>query len=196
MKKTSICLSVLTLFLLLTTQAKAQYAKGDISLNAGISFGVIGYGGYYGSSFRGFFPVTANVEYSIDENFAVGGFVGYYGRSYKSYNNNRDYRNRFSATSLGGRFTFHATNILNEVLDSDIDESKWDLYATAIAGLAVRRWNYGYNYNGLEPYDNEIRLILGPVLGVRYFAKPNLGVYFEGGRGVYGIATLGITGKF
>lgn len=42
--------------------AYAQYQKGDIKVNAGISFGLIGYGyGLYGSS-TGFLPLSVNAD--------------------------------------------------------------------------------------------------------------------------------------
>ena len=58
---------------------RLAYEKGDFSLNAGMSFGLIGYGyGLYGSSSFAV-PLVANVDIGISEYFSVGGFVGYLG---------------------------------------------------------------------------------------------------------------------
>src|SRR5688572_18211745 len=98
------------------SQVSAQYEKGDIALNAGFTFGLIGYGyGYYGSG-SGFLPISANLEYSINDKFAVGPYVGFFSRSYGG----GDFK--FTAMSFGGRGTFHASPFLNENLDMNISE--------------------------------------------------------------------------
>ena len=168
--------------------ATAQYEKGDLAVNAGISFGLIGYGyGYYGSG-SGFLPVSFSGEYSVNERFAVGAYVGYFGRSY----NSGDFR--FTALSFGARGTFHASPFLREKLDWNISE-KLDVYGSVLLGVETLSWKYrDENISGY--YDNNSRVILGPVLGIRYFFSPNFAAYFEGGRGAFGVGTLGITAKF
>ncbi len=129
------------LMIFFAQSAKAQYQKGDILINPGLSLGVIGYN-YYGSGYSGFLPLTINAEYSINDKFSLGGYAGYYSRRYKSI----DYR--FTSLSFGARGTFHASGVLNEVLDLNINEEKLDLYGSLILGVYTSSWNYGDNSVG------------------------------------------------
>lgn len=169
-------------------ESSAQYEKGDLAVNAGISFGLIGYGyGYYGSG-SGFLPISVSGEYSINERFAVGAYVGFFSRSYSSG------EFRFTALSFGGRGTFHASSFLRDNLDWNVSE-KLDIYGSVLLGVETLSWKYrDENINGY--YSNNSRMIFGPVVGVRYFFSPNFAGYFEGGRGAFGLGTLGITAKF
>ncbi|QHT66629.1 hypothetical protein GXP67_08155 [Rhodocytophaga rosea] len=200
MKNKLVLIAALFIAYFTAQPAKAQlYDTGDITVNAGLSLGVIGYGGYgfYSGNFSGFFPLTANVEYSINDQFAVGGYAAFYSRGYK-YGNG--YKDGFRAFAFGGRGTFHATPLLNDALDLNLDENKLDLYASVIAGLQISSWYYDndyWNQPGFNmPNNNRVRPVLGPVLGVRYMFNPGFGVYFEGGRGALGWATFGASFKF
>lgn len=169
--------------------AVAQYEKGDIAVNAGISFGLIGYGyGYYGGA-SGFLPVSVNLEYSVNDAFAIGPYVGMYSRSYGA----GDYK--FRALSFGARGTFHASNFLNENLSMSINTEKVDIYAALILGIETYSWKYA-DYIADGYYSNGSRMIFGPVLGIRYQFNPAFGAFFEGGRGAFGYGTLGITARF
>ncbi|WP_040398341.1 hypothetical protein, partial [Cesiribacter andamanensis] len=161
-------LTTLTLFcaiLMMAYGANAQYNRGDLTFNAGFSFGLIGYGWGYGSHSGGFVPLTANLEYSLDDRFAIGPYVGYFSRSYKS----ASYTDRFSVVSFGARGTFHATPQINEWFDSSIDESKIDIYGTLLLGYEIYSWNYDDAWGNDYIYNHSSgRFILGPVLGIRY----------------------------
>ena len=187
---------ILTLLAILlgsfTSGAYAQFEKGDLLVNAGISVGTWGYGyGLYGGS-SGFLPLTANVEYSIDDKFAVGPYAGIYTRSYEYL----AYKDRFTAISFGGRGTLHASSLLNEHLDMGINESKLDIYATLIIGFEVLNWSYDDAYDGDPYYNNSVDFDFGPVLGVRYNFNPKIGAFFEAGRGSFGLGTLGVSARF
>ncbi len=187
---------IIFFFALLTaafsTGAYAQYQKGDILINAGISAGTFGYGyGLYGSS-SGFLPLTVNAEYSLNELFAVGPYAGIYTRSYKY----AGYKDRFTALSFGGRGTVHASNLLNEHLELSIDPEKLDFYATVIMGFESRSWNFDAAYEGNPYYANEVYFDFGTIVGVRYNFNPKYSAFFELGRGTFGIGTLGVSGKF
>ncbi len=191
MKKFTVCMLVLGMCCL-GTAANAQYTRGDLTASAGFSFGLIGYGFGYGSSTFGFPALSASVEYSLDDRFAVGPYLGYFSRTYRS----GTYKHGFSVINFGARGTFHATSSLNEWLDLSIDESRWDIYGTVLLGYEVYSWNYDSAFDD-DLYDNSTgRLIFGPVVGARYFFNPNLGVYFEAGRGTFGVGSLGISAKF
>lgn len=190
MKRIALLTLVVGLFMT-TLSANAQYSKGDLTANAGLSFGLIGYGFGYGSSTLGFPPLILNVEYSIDDRFAVGPYLGYFSRTYRS----GSYRDRFSAFSFGGRGTFHASSSLNDWFDWNIDESKWDLYASAVLGFQVYSWNYDDAYTFTHS-NSSGGFVLGPIVGARYFVNPNFGVFAETGRGALGAFTLGASMKF
>ena len=166
----------------------SSFREGELSINPGISLGLIGYGfGYYGSaSFT--IPVTVNVSYGITDMFSVGGYAGYMGRSYGV----TGFESRLTVLSFGAQGAFHASAFLNENLDLNINEEKVDLYAKVILGLEPRFWT---NEDGTTSpyYDNRVRGRFGPVLGARYLFKPNLGVYAEGGRGTFGYLTVGLS---
>jgi hypothetical protein len=76
-----------------------------------------------------------------------------------------------------------------------MDEEKLDLYATLLLGFETYSWDYG-DYNGSLVNDDNGRLIIGPVVGVRYFFNPKFGAFFEAGRGAFGYGTLGVSAKF
>lgn len=187
-----LCGAMLTAF-----SANAQYSKGDLNLNAGFAFGLLGYS--YQGNHSGFLPLTANLEYSLDDRFAVGPYLGYFSRTYK-YNNgwgNDHYSDRLSVLSFGVRGTLHATSIVNDLLDTSINEEKFDLYGSLLLGYEVYSWNYDDAWGEFEPTNQKAgRAIFGPVLGVRYHFNPKIGAYFEGGRGTFGVGTLGVTFKF
>lgn len=176
--------------------AQAQYQKGDMLFNAGFSMGLLGYGFGYGNA-SGFPALTANLEYSLDDRFAVGPYLGYFGRRY-DYNYNwgfgsGNYEHRLSVIAFGARGTFHATSSLNEWFNWNIDESKFDLYAAALLGYEVHSWNYDDDLDDYNPSHNSGRVILGPVVGARYNFNPQIGAFFETGRGTFGLATLGVS---
>jgi hypothetical protein len=198
MKKFITSLCALVVACLFSFSAQAQYAKGDITANAGISLGVFGYGAYgaFGSNFSGFLPLSVAVEYSITDDFALGGYAGYYSRSYKYTVGGDTYRNRWSTYSFGVRGSYHATPLLNDLLDTNIDEEKWDIYGTVLLGYDAYSYTWGdsqfrgdYNYGSGD-------IDFGTVLGTRYFFNPKFGAFAELGRGTFGVLTLGVTGKF
>ena len=176
--------------LLFSSPATAQVfeGKGDISLNAGISLGVIGYGyGFYGpASFA--VPLTVNLEYGVHELFSVGPYLGYFRRSYGDFYS-------FSSLAFGAQGVFHASPFLNENLDMGINEEKVDFYAKVILGYQVYSWRYKGESLNDGYYSGSGSAIFSPVLGARYMFKPNFGGFVEAGRGAFGVLTLGLSLK-
>jgi len=174
---------------------RLAYEKGDLSLNAGISFGLIGYGyGYYGN--RSFpIPLTVNANYGFGEYISAGAFLGYMRVSYSDNSFNSNYSLTFNNFSFGAQATFHASTFLKEEFDFAIDDSKIDYYGKLILGIETYSWNYDGPVFDNYYDDNGADVIFGPVLGVRYMFAPNFGAYVEGGRGTYGWVTLGASLK-
>ncbi|MFW5759508.1 MAG: hypothetical protein ACOCXH_00845 [Cyclobacteriaceae bacterium] len=157
------------------------YQKGDLILNAGFSFG---YFGEYGLGGRqlGIIPTTASLEYGITNHFSIGGYVGY-----ASWRNTSGYNYNIQFISLGGRVSFHYLPLLSQMFDNDFDEEHLDFYISLLSGLELQRARENIA-------ENNNRIILGPVLGFKYlFNNKRSGIFFEGGRGNFGFATLGLS---
>lgn len=163
-----------------------SYKKGDNLVNAGFGLGYYGYGIGIGRS-SSIPALTANLELGIHEYFGVGPHVGLVSWNY----NSTGFDGGFSILTVGGRGSFHYTELLNELLDGDMNVEKLDLYVTLIIGLEFER----YSGDLRTAYGNGINVFFGPVLGARYYFGKSFGVYVEGGRGSLSILNLGITVK-
>lgn len=179
------------------TSRKLAYQEGDVSINAGISLGLIGYGWGYGWNHSFSLPLTVNVDIGVHEYFSAGGYVGYMGRSYTgSTYGGYKFKHTFRSYSFGAQGTFHASTFLNEEFDFAIDDKKVDYYVRLLLGYETYSWKWddGYNFGSINS-ESSGRMIFGPVLGVRYMFSPNIGGYVEGGRGAFGWLTLGASFK-
>ncbi len=163
-----------------------SYEKGDNLFNAGFGLGYYNYG--LGSGRTSSIPaLEANLELGIHEYFGVGPYAGF-----ASWNYNQGVSDRgYSILTVGGRGSFHYSKLLEELLDSDMNVEKLDLYVTLILGLEFR--NYSGDWN--DSRNNSVGVFIGPILGARYYFSNNFGVYAEGGRGSLGFLKLGITLK-
>lgn len=121
----------------------AAFQNGDISLNAGFSLGLIGYGwGHSGWNHSFTLPLTANLDLGVHEYFSVGAYIGYMGRSYsgKYYHYEgfdrvqKEFKHTFRNYSFGVHGAFHASGFLNEEFDLGINEKKVDLYGKILLG--------------------------------------------------------------
>lgn len=184
MKKLLFCAFAFSL--LMGVSANAQFAKGDILINPGISFLGYGYGFGYAGGYSGLPALSASVEYSITDQIGVGGYVGYQSRKY-SFSDIR-----WTSIGFGARGVYHASELLNDALNSDINAEKLDIYAGLSLGYQTYSWSSDIgNLSGLSSG----AVVFGGILGVRYMFKPGIGVYGELGRGAFGAITLGATFK-
>jgi hypothetical protein len=172
------------------TNLDLSYNKGDVLAQAGISLGYYGYG--YSGSRTGFtLPITASLEYGISDKISAGPYAGFARWSYKYY----DYKYSWTFISLGARGSFHYTQFFNEIFDTDLDESKYDLYVTVIAGIEIRNFSSSDDFF-TDYYDNDVTGVFGPMLGFRYYFNPSFSAFFEGGRGAFGYGNFGVSMKF
>jgi hypothetical protein len=191
---------ILLCSLLFTGSAFAQggaYQKGDKLFNAGVSFGAYNHK-IDGSRSTGFIPVSASLEFGVHESISVGPYIGYgswaYSSSYWGYN----FTTKASALALGGRASYHYLPFLNEELGLNLNEAKFDFYATGLLGIEFRNASV-YSGDGSGSSSSSIsstHFVPGVVLGFKYLFTDKVGAYLETGRGALGYGTLGITAKF
>ncbi|MCF8331567.1 MAG: hypothetical protein K9H84_03860 [Bacteroidales bacterium] len=118
-------------------------------------------------------------------------FVGFASYKYRYF----DYKYGWTYLDLGGRVSYHFLPLINEFLDEDFDTDKFDLYITLMLFFESRTYSTN-NDNIPIRYDNELKILLGSVAGIRYHLTDNLSLYAEGGRSTFGFGTFGITAYF
>ena len=188
MKKLFTGAIALLALIFVSNPALAQYEKGDLLINPGIS--LLGYGYGYGS-YSGLPGLTASVEYSLTDMFAVGGYAGYMSRSY----NFLGYKSRWTNLGFGARGILHASSFLNALLNTNINAEKLDIYGGLILGFETYSWKDDDTFGLGQSRANSSAVVFGGVLGTRYMFSPRFGVYGELGRGAFGALTLGVTLK-
>lgn len=188
MKKLALTV-VATLLLLTAFQGKAQkvYQEGTNIFNAGLGVGYYGYG-LAGTRSFSFPAATANFELGVHKYIGVGPYVGFQHWSYNAFG----YKYGFSVLAVGARGSFHFSTLLKEDMDMEIDDSKWDLYATLLMGLEFQSYNGDLGTYG---YSNSTVFRIGPTIGARYYFSPGFGGFMEVGRGAFSWLTLGVSVK-
>ncbi len=191
MKRSFRYLFAFVMFTVCSFSAQAQYEKGDLLINPGISLLGYGYGYGFGGSYSGLPALSASIEYNVTDNIGVGGYGGFVSRSYKY----AGFKDRWSNIGFGARGIFHASEVLNDALGANINSEKLDIYGGLSLGYELYTWSYDDNsiYRGSGASSGAF--VLGGILGTRYMFSPNLGVYGELGRGAFGAITLGVTFK-
>jgi hypothetical protein len=173
------------LFFPLTFAAYAQntpaFEKGGWYLNTGFSFGYYQYG-FSGTKNIKILPTTVSLEKAFSNQISAGAFLGYAKWEYLW-----DYNLEF--ISMGGRLSWHLLSQLKDWIDLDLNQSRWDIY---ISGLAGWEYRVADELQTHVPYGKNSKFIFGPVAGFKYFFNPNIGFYAEGGRGAFGYGTAGI----
>ena len=167
------------------------YDKGDKILQVGLGLGRAVGGGGYGWAYGGGAGLSLNAafEVGIHEYFSVGPYAAV-GR----YNLGRIAglgRSNYSLTALaaGVRGSFHYVSLLNEVLDTNIDEEKLDLYLGVLLGLEFYSTNFD---NDIIDYNSTV-FDGGAVLGGRYKFNPRVAGFTELGYAGLSVWTIGIS---
>jgi hypothetical protein len=174
-------------FMLSAFTVKAQYEKGDILVNPGVSFlGYnFGYSAAYGTYSIGLPALSASVEYNVTEDIGVGVYGGFQTRSYKYLG----FKDRLTNIGFGVRGVYHGSKLL------EIDAEKFDVYGGGALGFNVFTWSSKDRDDNYFDGRSSGALSLGIIVGGRYMFKPNVGVFAEVGRGSFGIVTVGATLK-
>ncbi len=172
MKKIFTLSIVITLCFLFSENINAQaFEKGQKNFSIGVG---VGYG----------LGANAALDYGISDVLSVGVIGGYSSRSY-GYLSSFNYR--VSYIGVAGRVAAHFGKYLKEV---GINEEKLDPYIGAVGGF--RTVNYSDAYSSYYSGRNA-GIILGGVLGARYYIKDKIALYVEGG---VPYSTAGISIKF
>jgi hypothetical protein len=196
MRKLVYILSISLLFLA-GQQVSAQndaYNIGDKTASIGLTVGYYGYG-FLGSRSIGFPPITLTGEYGFHEYVSAGAYLGFASWKYDYSGYGYNYSYRWSFVSAGARATFHYLPLLNENLELDIDEEKFDFYLSVIAGLEFQNYKSDDDIIGVD-YSNDVDLAFGPFAGFKYMVNEQLGVFAEGGWNAFGFFTLGASIRF
>ncbi|MCC5921473.1 MAG: hypothetical protein LAT68_06745 [Cyclobacteriaceae bacterium] len=169
--------------------------QGTVMVNLGFQAGVFrGYGitTAFLSDYRrtgSFIPLQLSVDYGIQDDISVGGYLGYYSVGWRRRSN--DDFSRSNVTAIGFRGTYHFGRLLDEHLSGGFDTELFDIYVTANIGADIIATSS--EISGFPRSNTEARLTFAPVLGLRYLMSPNLAIFVEGGRSVFGAVHAGVT---
>jgi len=173
-------LIIAVLLTLTTTISQAQvHQEGNITLNGGVGFGSIIYGG-----------VSLNVfgEYAINDQIAVGFALGH-----ASYSEDFGIRGlgslyKYNVTYLGPRVSYHFAEAVG------LDEDQFDLYGGIFVGYGIYSVRVGNervrNFSGLGLGLNSFAYTV--FAGARYQFTERVAAYGELGAGT-NILQLGVS---
>jgi hypothetical protein len=171
---------ILTSFtaLLLTLNFTAQEKYGK-TLNAGVGIG------YFGS---GTFPaLNLNYEFDVFKNFTLAPFVTFQSRRtyYYGYDDrfgSRNYYYRETIIPLGLKGTYY----FDELFDAG---DKWDFYAAASLGFAIRTVKWDDGIDGSHYVSNPSPLYGNLHIGSELHLNQKVGLYLDLSTG---ISTFGL----
>lgn len=172
-----------------STGSRWPFPTGAIWVHASTSFGVIGYPSY--GNRRVFLPLMLSADYSFDPHWSLGGYLGYFSIAYDDSYLGERYSSRLSNWVLGGRLTFHGTDVINELTGADIDVTDWDIYGILSLGLVNRTWRVDSDYRESRNFDSITYPSLGLVVGAKYFVSNTFAIHAELGKGALGALTFG-----
>lgn len=159
------------------TLGSAPFHKGALIGQVGIGFGLAG---IYGTTSVP--PITAGLQYGIEDKISVGGLVGFSTSSYEFWSG---FSGTYTYFLIGARGEYHFLE----------NSDNMDAYAGLTLGYNVVSWsasgNAGnvYNWTAGDSY-----AVFGFHGGLRYWFNPNIGVFGELGYGL-GFLTFGASFK-
>ena len=150
------------------------FDQGDHLLNLGVG---LGYSGYYSSAF----PIGATYEYGIASDISIGAQLDIASASYYSSYYYYNYaRNRYWATYVGVRGSYHFNRILS------LDNDKIDLYA----GIGVGYRSYSNYYDYYRP------VFANGFVGGKFYFSDSFGAFVELGYTGLSYSKIGLSIKF
>ncbi len=162
-------LLISTVILFNTSNAQAQYKKGDKLFDVGI-----GVNSYYSSGT----PLGASLEVGITDDISVGGEVDY---ASSTYSGNYGWTSMY----IGARGSYHLSKILN------IGSDKFDTYAGLGLGYRSFKWKdsgFGNSWGS--------GIALNYFAGGKYYFNDKLGAFVELGYIGLSNVKIGLALKF
>lgn len=167
--KRRILFFTLLVAIMVNSYGQSEFGKGTKVFQAGV-----GLGGSIG------LPITAGLEYGIDENIGIGPTVGYASKNYSWFVNNK-YTVTSMLVGMKGNYHFYKKDNI-------------DGYAGLLLGYNITRVNWPSSWTGVKPtYGGFVRSIQ---VGGRYYVNKSTGVFAELGWSNISFATVGIALKF
>lgn len=202
-KNAVICLVFISLPLVGKSQGEMSLEKGDVLINPAITLGEYSYS-YIGDRQGYIPPVSLNFEYALSSYLSWGLEGEYTLRKYRDFgfiSTSNEYR--YERISVGVRGSFHYLDLLKNLLGDKLgglNSDKFDFYLTAVGGYTVFKglttWNDGVTVGTHELKTFDSGTFFGGAFGFRYYFKPALGAFFEGGQNSFGYGKIGLTFKF
>jgi len=160
-----------------SAQAQTPFSTDSHVLHGG--FGLGGYGIGFGNGISSTPILTVTYDQGIVDDLGIGnlGIGGGFGIKYYNFDNIDASLTRMF---VGARGTYHFDFVNSET---------FDFYAGVMIGADF----YTSNIDGFEPSSSG--LFGGPLAGINYWFKPNIGVYAEAGYAL-GILNGGIAFNF
>jgi hypothetical protein len=178
---------------LIQTGGGWPYDRGALWLNAGTSFGLIGYPSFGKRSAPP--PLLLSADYSYSSHMAIGPYLGYFRVTYTDFGEAA--QTRFASYQLGARWLFHGTDYLNDLFGFGLDIRQIDFYTGISAGLDIRTFAYEQadKKTFIRDTDGRVTPRLGLIFGVKYIVNQRIGIYAEAGRGTFGAFNFGASFK-
>ena len=140
-------------------------------------------------------PLMLATDYSYNDHFALGIYGGYYAPTYSDVYGNSSYQSKMQSFVGGARLTFHFCDLFNRSFLEVLNTRKWDLYATAHAGIVYYKWEVASGYRHIRDFSPTSFFTGGLVAGIRYMPLPRVAFYAEAGKGIFGYYGFGASFK-
>jgi hypothetical protein len=177
-----------------TTGGKWPFPEGALWFHFNTSLGIIGYPTF--GTRRAFLPFQACLDYGITPHLSVGPYLGVYTIRITDNYKGEQYDSKLRSFIMGGRLTFHGTDVLNEHLGAHIDVKQWDIYSALSVGVVTRSWSVDDKYSdSRSDYGVSIYPSTSLILGARYFITPGFAIHAETGKGSFGFLSFGISAR-
>ena len=182
--KISLLILSVSTFLSMSNLQAQGFEQGSLSVSPGVNIGGLG---FYGSGTG--LPIVASGEYGILDVLGAGPYIGFVNYNFGSGASKYSYR----FITVGVRGDFHYTKLLEELLESNLNSDKLDLYVALLLGYQTASYSGpdGSVFRGA--FSN--RGNSGLAVGGRFYFSEKLAVYAEVGRILYGSLNLGLTLK-
>lgn len=161
-----------------SAQAQTPFSTDSHVVHAGFGLGGYGYSTGFGLGISSTPIISVTYDQGIIDDLGIGNLGIGGGMGVKFYSvDNTDFD--FTRVFIGARGTYHFDFVNSET---------FDFYAGVMIGAS-------FYTNDNSNFENGTDIFAGPLAGINYWFKPNIGVYAEAGYGL-GILNGGIAFNF